>query len=259
MFQSLRIAAAVVAVLSAPAIGADIARMAPPLPPIQQSPPPVWVWTGFYGGANVGYGWENAGSPTFSGSSPLIPVLQGMATDGLRYEGQGALGGIQIGYNHLVWPRVVVGVETDIQLAGIRRSGQATNVLGTGMAGDFSRSTDWLGTLRLRAGFLATERLLVYATGGLAYGGARFAANATDALGQTISVSRSETRFGYTLGAGTEVLLTRTISVKAEYLFYDLGKVRATAADVIPGTPATATGEIRVNGHLLRTGINYRF
>jgi outer membrane immunogenic protein len=259
MTSSLRLALVALAIFSAPAVGADVARRAPPLPAIERSPPPVWVWSGFHAGINIGYGWENASSPTFSGTSPIIPILQGMAADGLRYEAQGVLGGVQFGFNHQISQRIVLGAEADIQLSGMRRANQAANVAGLGLSGEFSRSLDWFGTLRLRGGFLATERVMIYATGGLAYGGARVSALASDAAGQIASVSASQTRFGYTVGTGTEVLLTRRLSVRAEYLFYDFGTIRATASDLSPAAGPTASAEIRSFGHLLRTGVSYRF
>ncbi len=259
MTPSFRLAIAALAICSAPAVGADVARRAPPLPTIERSPPPDWVWSGFHAGINIGHGWENASSPTFSGTSPLIPILQGMAADGLRYESRGMFGGVHFGYDHRVGQRVVLGAEADIQLSGMRRANQAANVGGLGLSGEFSRSLDWFGTVRLRGGFLATERVMIYATGGFAYGGARVSAQASDAAGQIASVSASQTRFGYTVGTGAEMLLTRHLSVRAEYLFYDFGTIRATASDLAPAAGSNASAEIRSLGHLLRTGVSYRF
>jgi len=100
------------------------------------------------------------------------------------------------------------------------------------------RSLDYIGTLRGRLGGLLTPTLLVYGTGGLAYGGVHGETTITQTVAPfgcggppcvagsgPSSGSISETRFGWTAGAGLEWLLPPHCSLKAEYLYYDLGNV----------------------------------
>jgi outer membrane immunogenic protein len=247
------------AIAAAPALGADVARLT--LPPVVERPlpPPNWHWSGFYVGVNLGYAFENASAPTFAGPSPLIPLLNGLTLEGRRYEAQGPVGGFHLGYSLQFAGRWVAGIETDLMLTGVRRSDQVDQAMGTPISGEFRRSLDYLGTLRGRFGYVAGERFLIYGTAGLAYGQAAFSAVASDGTGQRVSVDRSEMRIGYTIGAGVEFLWTTNLAVRAEYLFYDLGKVHATAEDMIPGAGTANSGEIRSFGNLFRAGISYRF
>lgn len=251
------VACAVVA--AAPALGADVARLTLPPAVERPLPPPNWNWSGFYVGANLGYAFENASAPTFAGPSPLIPPLNGLTLEGRRYEAQGPVGGFHLGYNLQFAGHWVAGIETDLMLTGLRRSEKVDQAMGTPISGEFRRSLDYLGTVRGRFGYVAAERFLIYGTAGLAYGHAAFSATASDGTGQRVSVDRAETRIGYTVGAGVEFLWTRHVSVRAEYLFYDLGKVRATAADLVQGAGTANSGEIRSFGNLVRAGISYRF
>jgi outer membrane immunogenic protein len=96
-----------------------------------------------------------------------------------------------------------------------------------------SKSMDYFGTVRGRIGFLATPTLLVYGTGGLAYGGI----HSSTLIGQAITGapavpniysafgSVSNTRVGWTAGGGVEWLFLPNWSIKLEYLYYDLGSV----------------------------------
>jgi outer membrane immunogenic protein len=114
---------------------------------------------------------------------------------------RGLFGGAQGGFN---WQSgsFVLGGETDLQL-----SGASDNV------GPFKFSNPWFGTLRGRAGY-ALNNILFYGTGGLAYGG-----GTAELPGQ----SESHGAIGWTAGGGLEVGLTRRWTVKAEYLYLDLG------------------------------------
>src|SRR5260370_1222922 len=94
---------------------------------------------------------------------------------------------------------------------------------------------EWFGTARGRVGFLRTERVLLYAAGGLAYG-------PLSATAPLIPLSWGSTRAGWTVGAGAEAAIDRNWSVKLEYLYMDLGNVGssgATATTVVnqPNTP----------------------
>ena len=118
-------------------------------------------------------------------------------------------------------------------------------------------------------------KLLVYATGGLAFGGANeiasFRLNAAPSLlsGGSAKGSVFENRAGWTAGAGVEYAFTRQLSAKFEYLYYDLGSMTLTNANINPiilqgilGLPlfvANATNvSTRFDGHLVRAGLNYR-
>jgi outer membrane immunogenic protein len=142
---------------------------APPAP--IYAPAPVFTWTGFYVGGNLGWGWRDDDNETVVLSGPGIPAgLVGTLNFDNGNDGN-FLGGGQIGYNYQIGS-FVIGAEADIQ--GINTDdNEAVLIPGPGMAGvfvpgEFEDSADWFGTVRLRAG-VAFDRFLVYATGGLAY------------------------------------------------------------------------------------------
>ena len=137
-----------------------------------------------------------------------------------------------------------------------------------------SRSLDYIGTVRGRLGAAVTPGLLLYITGGLAYGGVRSSTAITQSSAifgvptNTASRSFSDNRAGYTVGGGGEVMLLSKWSVKAEYLYYDLGSANygtgnffvAEGLTDLPGFGvagiATST-RVRFNGTIARLGLNY--
>lgn len=147
-------------------------------------------------------------------------------------KGSGFIGGGQFGYN---WQAVgiVYSVETDIQgLNWSRNSGSiakvgfvrgaAAPITSTGTITS-SESVTYLGTLRGRAGILATPNLLVYGTGGLAYGGVETKTSISETLGFLdtpgafgTSGSATATRVGWIAGAGAEWLFWSHWSGKIE-------------------------------------------
>jgi outer membrane immunogenic protein len=81
-------------------------------------------------------------------------------------------------------------------------------------------------------------------------------------LASTWTGSKNATRVGWTAGAGVEYALDRNWSVKAEYLYYDLGRTTVLAPLVAgAGAGAGVSGATRAqnNGNIVRAGINYRF
>lgn len=264
-------------------------------------------WTGFYAGLNAGYGW---GTST-AADTAAIPLIDNMAGDSYwltpagftaaantgsaSVSPSGFVGGAQVGYNVQWGQNIVAGLEADLQGAGIRGSGSyaglaqfgpdASGLIDTAAGGGtVTASIDWLGTVRARAGYLLTPGLLVYATGGLAYGGVSAStANAVSfvddmpfifpTFGGTGDVSK--TRAGWTLGGGGEWLLAARWSLKAEALYYDLGTQSVTSSPVgavdpdgtslstgVPGAALFANSpvtRVSYDGVIVRAGINYRF
>jgi len=147
--------------------------------PVRAAPPPiiaavpVFTWTGFYIGGNLGAGWRDSNDDPVILTGPGIPG--GLAGGTLIFGNNNDAtftGGGQIGYNYQIGS-FVIGAEADIQ--GID-SGNNSNAVfipgpgftGTFVPGEFENGADWWGSARLRAG-VAFDRFLVYATGGLAY------------------------------------------------------------------------------------------
>ncbi|PVE25131.1 porin family protein [Microvirga sp. KLBC 81] len=167
---SLLAGAASAALLASAASAADLpARAAPPAPIV--AAPPIFTWTGFYAGVNAGWGWRDDDEESVILTGPGIPA--GL-TGTLEFDdGDGGfVGGAQIGYNYQ-FGSFVVGLEADIQWVDSDDGGDAVFVPGPGFAGtfvpgEFENDEDWFGTVRARAG-VAFDRVLIYATGGLAF------------------------------------------------------------------------------------------
>ncbi len=230
-------------VLAGAASAADLPpRVAPPPPPI----PPAFTWTGFYIGANAGYGFRG-------GASTYADPTYGTVTE--SKSGNGFVGGGQVGYNYQFTPGSgwVLGAEADFQGTTFGRRGDGT--IGATPYYGVSPSLDWFGTVRGRVGY-AFDRWLVYGTGGFAYGGGGASPYAS-AYPYTLP---DTTRLGYAVGGGVEYALTEKISVKVEGLYVDLGKRGAGATAYDAAVPAYyGTGRSESGFGLVRGGLNWRF
>jgi outer membrane immunogenic protein len=124
-----------------------------------------------------------------------------------------------------------------------------------------SENLRWFGTFRARLGAVVAPQWLLYATGGLAYGGVRDSASliSTPATMGTFVGSLSQTRVGWTGGAGAEYAISPNLSLRAEYLYIDLGKNTMTLLDPVhlPGDFINYDFVHREN--MFRIGLNYRF
>jgi len=249
--------------VSASAYAADM-RM-----PVKAAPPPlvaVFSWTGFYIGVNGGGAFSQNRNvnvtETLGGALFTSGTWPGRGTFG-SLEPSGGFGGGQIGYNYQVsnW---VWGIEADIQGAGIKDSAGATLPYISGLNSITVNSTqkvDWFGTVRGRVG-LAFDRVLVYATGGLAYGQTSYAQTMTDTFGFVAAGSDKHARTGWVVGGGVEWAFAPNWSVKGEYQYIDLGRRNLTLPEVtLAGAPTAfaISSSARTELHTGRIGINYRF
>jgi outer membrane immunogenic protein len=255
-----------------------MAAQAADLPTRKEAPAPVFVpppftWTGFYVGLNAGAAWS-MGSRTTSLYAPATASWLGSYyPSNLGNSNVGFIGGGQAGYN---WQTgaFVLGVETDFDGTTLGKTFNYTSPAFAGTTpypGDYlnvnaKANLDWLGTTRARLGFVATpdNRLMIYATGGLAYGGGSSSYSAYDAQNNFLFTgSPSSSRVGWTIGGGVEYAITNNITIKGEYLYYNLGSTTFTAsptgliATAYPGIVATTKYDF--DGSIVRAGINYKF
>jgi outer membrane immunogenic protein len=203
------------------AYAADMPVKAPPAPYI---PAPVWNWTGFYIGVNIGGTWADTNSENFTGDM------------------SGVVGGGQIGYNWQI-NNVLLGVEGDFNGTSLRNSNDVF-IPGVG-AFSAEAKLPWFATARGRLGWV-NGPWLVYATGGAAW--VNFEANITGPGG---SVSDNATKSGWTAGGGVEWLFLPKWSAKLEYLFVDTDTTNVTLFG--------ANFETRAQQNIVRAGLNYHF
>jgi len=227
--------------------------------PVTKAPmAPVFSWTGFYVGAQAGYGWAQN---DFSNSvDPLNPTTLSVADAEFSLDG-GFVGG-QIGYNWQI-SNIVLGVEADAAWADISGSGSYFNGVAPSciQSNDAcSSKIDALGTITGRLG-VAFDRILLYAKGGAAWATTSHTAGNTDLAFPAFSYSATtdSTRWGWTVGAGVEWAFFNNWSAKVEYNYIDLGSNQVTF-NFTPNTfinPYQAT--VDQNVQLVKAGINYRF
>jgi outer membrane immunogenic protein len=251
------------------ASAADLSRKAPAYTP---PPPPPVSWTGFYAGINIGYSWGDAstditGSGTATTFDVSAPGFLGFPSsfafaDSNTARLHGVIGGGQIGYNYQLVPNWVLGIEADIQAASENGSSTFVDGFSTpvctslhvtngntfscnnyGLLNGTAETTyhadiNWFGTVRGRVGYLITPQVLLYGTGGLAYGRVSVSGftNFTGVVQEfpvgTLALgsgpfSLSKNNVGFSVGGGIEgsVLLPANWTWKLEYLYLDLGSM----------------------------------
>ena len=268
LFGSL---ALVALVAGSPALAADLpARMYSKVPAPMLSP--AYNWSGFYVGVHAGYGFGDNDTVSTVGQPPLgtlpptniLNVTGGARPGSVGLDRDGFVGGGQIGYNWQTGPNWVFGFETDISYTDFNTSRTVITspLAGPGsLSNTFSSNMDYFGTVRGRLGY-SWDRTMVYATGGLAYARIENSAQFTGTAGQLQFVASSDrTKTGYTVGGGIEHAFSPNWSMKAEYLYYDLGS-NTLAVNVIPGSLGGGTGydtRFDHDGHIVRAGLNYKF
>ncbi len=267
--------------------------------PVYAPPPPLW--TGFYAGLNAGYNFGTNGSAGGLSIAPvwaspagaaIVPAAGPLAMSGFGNNGNntqsGFIGGGQVGYNYQYGSNILLGVEADIQGAGIRGASYSAGAAATSGGGrqpinnnavgstGIQAGVDWLGTVRGRVGYLWTPTLLVYGTGGFAYGNAY--ANVVQSAIEQVNSGASQAVWigggrqnqlltGWTAGGGAEWMFMPNWSLKAEAMYWDLGRMNVnTAAFGISPTTAEITNNLasgRTNvsyqGVMARAGVNYHF
>jgi len=270
--------------LTAAASAADLPRRAAP-PPVF-TPVPVFTWTGAYVGINAGYAFsDNQNIRSYeinnSGAAAFINPLGAS----VRSKQDGFTAGGQVGYNYQFTPGsgIVVGIEADAAYTDLdrRRTYNATtSAADTFIPIPYTTTTrqglDFLGTVRGRIGY-AFDRFMIYGTGGFAYGNVHYQTATTINLpafginNQAIAAGRySSIETGYAYGGGIEYALptesflnffrSSAVTLKVEYLHYDLGRRNVAVADVPLANPVTynSLARFRTEGNIIRAGLNYK-
>jgi outer membrane immunogenic protein len=248
------------ALAAGPAMAADLRAPVYTKAPVMA---PAYNWSGFYFGGNVGWSFGRANTDwTIAG------VVAGSTSNDMT----GILGGAQAGYN---WQSSswVFGLEADIQATGQKGSSSLTNsvntitnpCLPTASCPTTTTTTavlnneeklPWFGTFRARLGFTPSDRWLIYATGGLAYGEVDSNGTLTVA-GNSVAAGTNTTSAGWTAGGGVEAALWDNWTGRLEYLYVDLGSFANSFVGIAPFTPITTNS--RVTDNIIRFGLNYRF
>jgi outer membrane immunogenic protein len=241
-----------------------------------QPMPMAGGWTGLNIGINGGgsFGSSDASESGLPAGNPLSS-----RNFSLNNDTSGGLGGAQLGYTWQFAPSWAIGIETDIDGGDISGKGQITgagvaqNNSGGANPGNFvfgQEDIDMLGTVRVRGGFVM-DNWFFYGTGGLAYGDVDYKAEFKYVTVSNYPTSGSALQLGWAAGAGVEYRLagmgigggmlgSGVWSVKAEYLYYDLGS-HNLASPFSGGPPPIfqSTYHFDPHGSIIRVGLNYNF
>ena len=232
------------------ASAADLPRKAPAyVPPA----PPPFSWTGFYGGIHAGWGWSNSSASVLDTALLFDPISIGQ-------NGNGVIGGAQIGYNWQFSPNFVLGIEGDISGTGIRNTTSAPMTFGGGAVPGTTQAAErdirWLATVRGRLGY-AADRWLFYVTGGGAWGEVDYSGGPTFFGVYTGPVSFNHTSSGWTVGGGVEYAFTNNWTGRLEYLYYDLNGATLTVPAIGGGAATQIWDDNKIN--VVRAAVNYKF
>lgn len=228
---------AILASFSAPAMAADFGVINQPAPSAYEAP--AQDWTGFYAGV---FGAASTGPFEYS----AIPAGGPSLLD-LDVNGGGGLAGVQIGYDYQ-FDQFVIGAVADIAISN-HRADIGINAGGGAIDADISSTLNYLGTVRARAGF-ATDSLLAYAHGGVAFGNTEQEINVG---GVAVPGTGDQDRVGFTVGAGVEYAVTDNISLQTEYAFTSFGD-----EDIYSDGFGNSITE-NLSFHTVKAGVNFRF
>jgi outer membrane immunogenic protein len=283
------------------AAGAAGAADLPPGPaemPVKAvAPVPVFSWTGCDVGVNVGGARAHniadlSPSGSYLNAPGSLPPPNAAGTGDFAADiaalshsydmtNTGWEAGGQLGCN-AQWGMAVLGLEGDWQWSNVGTSADAsfaafpnvgspsfTNAAHTEHVDVTQR---WFATARARAGFTPWERVLVYATGGIAW--ANFESNTAVTFatgspvlgvfnGATHTGSATATQVGPVVGGGIEWAITNNWTVKAEYLYMRFDGF-AYASPLVAASAPFAPGyswnsNITLREQVARIGVNYKF
>jgi outer membrane immunogenic protein len=224
-------------------------------------------WTGFYIGLNAGGAWGSGNihttvtQPVIGGyfDPDNIPAVNAAGSRG--FSPSGFTGGAQGGYN---WQSgaLVLGLETDFEALDLSQSRTVTQVYPFSGPDTFtvstSAKTNWMWTLRPRVGW-AGGGWLIYGTGGLAVADVDARQSFHDTFGAAMSNSHSNTRTGWTLGAGVERAIAPGWSIRGEYLYADFGSTDSARTLVDGPDTAVFHNNTSLNTNIFRAAVNFKF
>ncbi|KAB2941263.1 MAG: outer membrane beta-barrel protein [Hyphomicrobium sp.] len=178
-------------------------------------------WNGLYVGVNGGYAWQDVGG-TYD-SSATVTNLTGSDLNG-------AVVGGQIGYN---WQsaQLLLGVEFDAMT--LADGGENINVAST-PAAVVGTDMNYLASVRARLGW-AINNWLLFGSIGWGFSEFEFTQN-VPSTGFSSKLRLDDNGLAY--GGGVEVMMSYGVSLRAEYLRYDLG-----ASSPVSGGPVADTGD----------------
>jgi outer membrane immunogenic protein len=252
MKKAVLIGLALTALVASPAVAADLSRPAPPAykaPP----PPPVFSWTGFYLGGNLGGAWaQHTVTDSFFGVTFDTGTSNGVF-----------IGGGQVGFNYEFGGGFVLGVEGEFEGIGSNNHnnvGVVVPALTDTIA--ITSNNRWLATVAARFGW-AFNNWLVYGKAGGGWVSTNGFTVTDLTTGESIS-SSGNTASGWLAGAGFEWAFFNNWTLKLEYDYLGVNNRTFVVPAVATATPFdlafvgdTFSGHRNVQ--MVKVGFNYLF
>lgn len=240
MKKLLSVSVLVAGMIATSAVAADLATVAPePAAPL----PTAYNWAGPYIGAQAGY--------SFGNFSSYSTNLVGTFPVNFDHDINTFRAGLHAGYN-LQFDHYVVGVEGDI---GFGAGDDERRTPAFGVVYTANTKSNFDGSLRLRVGY-AIDNFLIYGTGGLAFGNVETKYGCDGCVDAASAIYKvSDTRIGWTIGAGLEYAFTENLSARLEYRYTDLGK----KTEVFPSPIVAISHDNEYTSNQVMLGVTYHF
>jgi outer membrane immunogenic protein len=197
---------------------------------------------GLYIGLNAGYSWQDL-SGVFDN--------EGDATDLSGLNINGAIIGGQLGYNYQTG-QFLIGIEAD--LSTLAQDGTVVNDADDALADSLNADIVYLGSVRGRLGW-AINNWLLFGTVGWGYSELKFTENSPNATPPFHGTIRLKDD-GLVYGGGVEVLLAYGVSLRGEFLRYDLGRATPLPGDFEDVDPGDYISSDNID--VARAAINIR-
>ena len=229
----LRAAIAGMAILAMPSLGyaADLPRAAPPA--YVPAMVPVYNWTGFYLGGNIGYAWRSTEISGIFGAN-----LGDISNDRFIFGGQ-------TGYNWQI-NQFVLGVEWDFDWADGEKATPFVTTANLGLVQGRVDSS-WVTTLAARFGY-AADRWLFYTKLGAGWTKTNVSLQ-SPVLG--VLATNDKSNVGWLVGFGVEYAFAQNWTAKIEYNYLGLSD---TTVPIVANL-ATFSHDLQT----LKIGANYKF
>lgn len=242
--------------------GKEMKQVAPPAPELCN-------WTGFYLGGNLGYAFEGRANLDLDLGgewlvfSPPRDADFAMPLGSRDLNASGVVAGGFLGYNYQ-WHSVLLGIEAGVDYVDLSDSFDS-GIIGVA-SGDHlqvrqSYKTDYRGTIGPRLGY-TWNRLLFYATGGLAIGDFKFSQQINEPEPGnpfTEGGSTDDTQVGWMAGGGVEYCIAQHWSARVEYRYTDLGCVDFSTVGSMSEGHFTGHHEACLTYHSVTAGIAFKF
>lgn len=207
-------------------------------------------WSGFHVGVHTGYGQSQT---KWDALIARNGNFRGIVDNGYSHTASYWLNGVHTGIDFQTG-RMVFGAGASLSYAPIEHQVITPPGMLNQIVSDLTENITWIGTVTGRVGYAFDNNVLLYGKGGAAIANVDYVW-VVHALGSLLDRG-SQTRFGWTAGAGAEYAFRNNWSASIEYNYVDLG---AKNEPFGVGVGLVLSHNAKTDLHLVKAGLNYRF